>query len=117
METNEQSRIDGLRVAVSILALFALVALLFTGGIPTIQPGAQAKAQLTTDIAGSRTRAVHASRPSLSAPTSGGPLRCSAVVRCRKAVAARPKQSDDGDHEVTEGRDLGRDEGEDDHAT
>ena len=43
VETNEQSRIDGLRVAVSILALFALVALLFTRGIPTIQPGAQAK--------------------------------------------------------------------------
>ena len=43
VETNEQSRIDGLRVAVSILALFALVALLFTGGIPTVQPGAQAK--------------------------------------------------------------------------
>ena len=34
--------IDGLRVALSILALFALIALLFTGGIPTIQPGAQA---------------------------------------------------------------------------
>lgn len=41
--TNEQSRIDGLRVAVSILALFALLALLFTRGIPTVQPGAQAK--------------------------------------------------------------------------
>lgn len=41
---NEQSRIDGLRVAVSILALMALVALLFTGGIPTVQPGAQPKA-------------------------------------------------------------------------
>jgi hypothetical protein len=35
--------IDGLRVAVSILAIFALIALLFTGGIPTIQPGAQTK--------------------------------------------------------------------------
>ncbi|MGA7546620.1 MAG: hypothetical protein WBW08_12500, partial [Methyloceanibacter sp.] len=43
VKTNEQSRIDGLRVAVSILAVFALIALLFTGGIPTIQPGAQAK--------------------------------------------------------------------------
>ena len=43
VKTNEQSRIDGLRVAVSILALFALVALLFTGGIPTVQPGAQPK--------------------------------------------------------------------------
>ena len=43
VKTNEQSRIDGLRVAVSILAIFALVALLFTGGIPTAQPGAQGK--------------------------------------------------------------------------
>ena len=43
VQTNEQSRIDGLRVAVSILALFALIALLFTGGIPTAQPGAQPK--------------------------------------------------------------------------
>ena len=44
VDQNEQSRIDGLRVAVSILALFALVALLFTRGIPTVQPGAQSKA-------------------------------------------------------------------------
>ncbi len=43
VQTNEQSRIDGLRVAVSILALFALVALVFTRGIPTLQPAAQAK--------------------------------------------------------------------------
>ena len=43
VKTNEQSRIDGLRVAVSILALFALAALLFTGGIPTVPPGAKAK--------------------------------------------------------------------------
>ncbi len=41
VETNEKSRIDGLRAAVSILALLALVALLFTRGIPTAQPGAQ----------------------------------------------------------------------------
>ena len=41
VEANAQSRIDGLRAAVSILALLALVALLFTGGIPTVQPGAQ----------------------------------------------------------------------------
>jgi MFS family permease len=43
VDENEKSRIDGLRVAVSILALFALLALLFTRGIPTVQPGAQAK--------------------------------------------------------------------------
>ena len=40
VETNEESRIDGLRAAVAILALLALVALLFTRGIPTVQPGA-----------------------------------------------------------------------------
>ena len=40
-ETNSQARIDGLRVAISIMALMALVALLFTGGIPAVQPGAQ----------------------------------------------------------------------------
>ncbi len=39
--TNAQSRIDGLRAAVSILALLTLVALLFTRGIPTVQPGAE----------------------------------------------------------------------------
>ncbi len=45
--TNEQSRIDGLRVAVSILALFSLLALLFTGGIPAVQPGAEAELDAT----------------------------------------------------------------------
>jgi MFS family permease len=43
VEANEQSRIDGLRSALSILAILALVALLFTRGIPTVQPGAQSK--------------------------------------------------------------------------
>jgi MFS family permease len=41
VEENAQSRIDGLRAAVSILALLSLVALLFTRGIPTVQPGAR----------------------------------------------------------------------------
>lgn len=40
VEANEQSRIDGLRAALSILALLALVALAFTHGISTVQPGA-----------------------------------------------------------------------------
>ena len=40
---NEKSQIDGLRAAEAILALLALVALPFTRGIPTVQPGAQAK--------------------------------------------------------------------------
>ncbi len=42
VEANATARIDGLRAAVSILALLSLVALLFTRGIPTIQPGAPA---------------------------------------------------------------------------
>ena len=39
---NEKSQIDGLRAAEAILALLALIALPFTRGIPTVQPGAQA---------------------------------------------------------------------------
>ena len=41
VDQNEKSRIDGLRVAVAILALFSLLALPFTRGIPTVQPGAE----------------------------------------------------------------------------
>ena len=43
-EANADSRIEGLRAAVAALALLALVALPFTRGIPTVQPGAQAEA-------------------------------------------------------------------------
>jgi MFS family permease len=43
VKQNEKSQIDGLRAAEAILALLALVALPFTRGIPTIQPGAQTK--------------------------------------------------------------------------
>lgn len=42
VDANEASRIAGLRSALSILALLALVAQLFTRGIPPIQPGAAA---------------------------------------------------------------------------
>jgi hypothetical protein len=45
VDTNEQSRIDGLRSAVSVLALLTLLALVFTRGIPTVQPGASADAR------------------------------------------------------------------------
>jgi len=45
VKQNEKSQIDGLRAAEAILALLALVALPFTRGIPTVQPGAQAKAR------------------------------------------------------------------------
>ncbi len=43
VKQNEKSQIDGLRAAEAILALLALLALPFTRGIPTVQPGAQAK--------------------------------------------------------------------------
>jgi MFS family permease len=43
VKVNEQARIDGLRSAAAILALLALIALPFSRGIPTVQPGAQAK--------------------------------------------------------------------------
>jgi MFS family permease len=42
VSANATARIDGLRAAVSVLALLALVALLFTRALPTVQPGAQA---------------------------------------------------------------------------
>jgi MFS family permease len=40
LEENETARLDGLRTALSVLALLALVGLFFTGRIPTRQPGA-----------------------------------------------------------------------------
>ena len=43
VKENAQGRIDGLRAAAALLALLALLALPFTRGIPTIQPGAEAK--------------------------------------------------------------------------
>jgi MFS family permease len=43
VKQNQTSQIDGLRAAEAILAFLALVALPFTRGIPTIQPGAKAK--------------------------------------------------------------------------
>jgi len=42
VDENEQSRIDGLRSALAVLALLALVAALFTRGLPTVPPGAEA---------------------------------------------------------------------------
>jgi hypothetical protein len=43
VDENAQARIDGLRAALAVLALISLLALLFTRGLPTIQPGAEAK--------------------------------------------------------------------------
>ena len=44
VEENTQARLDGLRAALSALAVMALVALFFSGGVPTQQPGAKAAA-------------------------------------------------------------------------
>lgn len=40
VDENEQARLDGLRAALSVLAVLALVALFFSYGMPTRQPGA-----------------------------------------------------------------------------
>jgi MFS family permease len=39
VDANEQARIDGLRSALALLAILALLAPLFTRGLPTVQPG------------------------------------------------------------------------------
>jgi glycerol uptake facilitator-like aquaporin len=41
IEDNEQSRLTGLRVSLSVLAMIALIALFFSSRIPTRQPGAE----------------------------------------------------------------------------
>jgi hypothetical protein len=43
VDENAQARIAGLRSALAVLALISLIALLFTRGIPTVQPGTEAK--------------------------------------------------------------------------
>jgi MFS family permease len=43
-DENATARIDGLRSAIAVLALLALVALACTGGIPKVQPGREAPA-------------------------------------------------------------------------
>jgi hypothetical protein len=40
VDENAEARLDGLRVALAVLAIFALVALCFSYGIPTRQPEA-----------------------------------------------------------------------------
>jgi hypothetical protein len=42
VEENEEARLIGLRTALAVLALLALVGLFFTGRIPTRQPAAPA---------------------------------------------------------------------------
>ena len=43
VEENETARLDGLRTALSVLAIFALVALFFTRRIPTEQPASSSQ--------------------------------------------------------------------------
>jgi MFS family permease len=43
VDENAEARIAGLRSALAVLALISLLALLFTRGLPTVQPGAEAK--------------------------------------------------------------------------
>ena len=43
VDANAQGRIAGLRSALAVLAAISLLALLFTRGIPTVQPGAEAR--------------------------------------------------------------------------
>ncbi len=40
IDVNEQARLDGLRSALALLAIIAVIALFFTKGIPQVQPGA-----------------------------------------------------------------------------
>ena len=47
VDVNAQSRLDGLRAALALLVLIAVIALFFTRPIPRQQPSAQAEAQPT----------------------------------------------------------------------
>jgi Na+/melibiose symporter-like transporter len=47
LDVNEQSRVDGLRAALALLVLIAVVALFFTRPIPEQQPSGQPEAQTT----------------------------------------------------------------------
>jgi hypothetical protein len=39
LDENQQARLDGLRIALGVIALLALIPLFFTGRIPDRQPG------------------------------------------------------------------------------
>jgi hypothetical protein len=41
VEENTEARVDGLRAALAVLAVIALLALFFSGGVPTRQPSAE----------------------------------------------------------------------------
>ena len=48
LDENEQARLDGLRIALAVLALIALIALFFSTRIPTEQPGSTLQRALAT---------------------------------------------------------------------
>ena len=116
VQTNEQSRIDGLRVAVSILALFALIALLFTRGIPILQPGAQTKPSSAPSLTRSRATtlapAAHRAAPfprskeGLPGNFAGLPRqhrrrpRCGARRHCRRCSAQGLQRRSSGYAEI-----------------
>ena len=54
VDENAESRLAGLRAALSVLAVIALLAMAFTRGIPTRQPGSQAGVALDDDAASVR---------------------------------------------------------------
>jgi hypothetical protein len=47
VKENETARLDGLRSALSVLAIFALIALFFSRRIPTEQPASATEAAAT----------------------------------------------------------------------
>ncbi|HEY1332406.1 MAG TPA: MFS transporter [Actinomycetota bacterium] len=49
VDVNEQARVDGLRTALALLALIAVVALFFTRRIPARQPGSVAMSEVAPD--------------------------------------------------------------------
>ena len=48
LDENEQARLDGLRIALAVLALIALIALFFSTRIPTDQPGSTLRPAVAT---------------------------------------------------------------------